>query len=585
MMWLGRISIHLTPPPNTPVSEKDVLRANTTAYLLNELMETFGKKGLLEQNDLIINQLVGESDNITPNEYSQLLQKLNIKTVSDLHDNFDSYYEALQNDADFTSRIASFPYIANPAETGPAKLPISYKLSGQRFIIDSYVFSNVVHDRVGYRMLPDPLDAMICMGNNDAINLMKPEIGEYNYAINLTGTRYLIEHQNKDYWTNSFYGSWLNAINILGHQQDWDKANLPPFMTTAAWQQEKINTQLAAWTQLRHDNLLYAAQSYTGSPICCFPHSYVEPYPAFYASLEAFSNRTKTFFEQNDLGFDTGYIINYFGSFADITGQLKLLAEKELNKEIFTEEDITFLGNMLHEERYGCTTTLTGWITNLYYKGESEFTAPDFITADVHTQPADEYGNIVGNVMHVANGPIDLGVFLAPSPSNDYKPMAYVGAVSSFYEYVNGGFERTNDEEWTDRVVAEDLPVRPDWVNIYLADDEGKARVSGRELPSVKGSAEMPSATIDYNNSMGIQIFPNPAVDEIKIITSPNQTGDAYLKITDVGGKEIITYSLEAAANQVNVNTFDVRHLANGVYNFTIYFGGKQQTRKVVIAD
>lgn len=585
MMWLGRIPMLLTPLSNQPSSDENILRTNTSAYLLNELMETSGKKELLEQNDLIINKLVGESDNITPEEYAQLLEKLNIQSLDDLHNNFDAYYEALKNDEAFTSRIASFPHIANPPETGPAELPISYKLSGQRFIIDSYVFSNVVHDRVGYRMLPDPLDALICMGNNDAINLLKSEIDQYNYAPKLAGTRYLIEHQNKDYWTNSFYGSWLNTINILGFKQDWNTDNLPAFMTTTAWQQQKINTQLAAWTQLRHDNLLYAAQSYTASPICSFPHSYVEPYPAFYASLETFANQTNTFFRENNFGDVSERIVNYFTSFADVSGQLKLLAEKELNKEIFSEEDKEFLNAMFHESRAGCTVELNGWITNLYYFGESDLIAADFITADVHTQPHGEVGGLVGNVMHVGNGPIDLGVFLAASPSNDYQPMAYVGAVSSFYEYVNGNFERTNDEEWADRVVQEDLPNRPDWVNIYLADEEGKARAEGRELPGIKQGTEVPSATIDFNHFADIQIFPNPIVDEVKIIIQPNQSSNAYLKITNVSGREVISYSLEVALNKATVQTFDVRHLDAGLYNFILYFDDQQLTKQVVLVD
>ncbi len=586
MMWLGRISMFLTPPPNTYISDKDILRANTNAYILNELMELSRKKALLEQNDLIINKLVGESDNITPVEYDALLQKLNIQSLSDLHQNFDRYYEALQNDEDFTSRIASFPYIANPPETGPAQLPISYKLSGQRFIIDSYVFSNVVHDRVGYRMQPDPLDALICLGNNDAINLMKPEIDQYNYAINLAGTRYLIEHQHPNYWTNSFYGSWLDGIRILGQQQDevnWNKENLPPFMTTVAWQQEKINTQLAAWTQLRHDNLLYAAQSYTGGIICCFPHSYVEPYPAFYGSLEGFAQRTATFFEESDLP-GSNRIVNYFTTFGDIVGQLKILAEKELRQEAFTEADNAFLYGMLHEGGI-CGVTLTGWATDLYYLGEDDLLVMDMITADVHTQPTDEVGNVVGKVKHVANGPVDIGVFLAPSPSNDYKPMAYVGAVSSFYEYVNNDFNRTNDEEWTERVVAEDLPERPDWVNIYLADDEGKARAKGRELPVLEVNTELPSATLNIDQQLAIEIFPNPAIDDIKVVMPSTKTGITYLKITDVSGKEIITYSLAANASQVSVNTFDVQHLDAGLYNFIVYFDDHQVTKQVLIVD
>ncbi|MCB9248138.1 MAG: DUF3160 domain-containing protein [Ignavibacteriales bacterium] len=43
-----------------------------------------------------------------------------------------------------------------------------------------------------------------------------------------------------------------------------------------------MNSQLASWTELRHDNLLYAKQSYTGGVTCSYPFSYVEPIPAIF---------------------------------------------------------------------------------------------------------------------------------------------------------------------------------------------------------------------------------------------------------------------------------------------------------------
>ena len=62
---------------------------------------------------------------------------------------------------------------------------------------------------------------------------------------------------------------WLNSIRKLNPPKD--RSALPQFMQTAAFWQEKLNTQLSSWAQLRHDNLLYAKQSYTGGvPICPF---------------------------------------------------------------------------------------------------------------------------------------------------------------------------------------------------------------------------------------------------------------------------------------------------------------------------
>jgi len=586
MMWLGRIQFYLTPPPNVVLAEGDILRANTNAFLLNELQEVANTKNLMAENNTIIDKLVGESDNITPQEYSQFLISNEIKTVADLQNNFENYYEALQNDESFTSRIASFPYLANPLGKEPAKLPIAYKLSGQRFIIDSYILSNVVHDRVALRMMPDPLDALICLDNNDAINLMQPQIEEYGYAKNLNSMRYLIEHQETAYWQNSFYGSWLNAIKILGTENNLSAVNIPKFMKTAAWQQQKINTQLAAWTQLRHDNLLYAAQSYTGGILCCFPHSYVEPYPAFYKGIAEFAKQARTFFETtygNEDDNTINRIITYYQSFEEINTKLQTLAAKELAKEVFTTEEEEFLKSMLHKLG-GCGgLNLTGWVTYLYFNYDSDLLDPDFITADIHTQPTDEFGNTVGNVLHVGNGTIDLGVFLAPSPSNNYEMTAFVGPVSSYYEYVNSGFERTNDETWAQKVLKNEVGQRPDWTNIYLATEEGDKRTKGRELPWVRegdvpSNIELPKSLTDF------QLYPNPATGAVQILTQiKKSTQNTMLQITDIAGKVVRLYRLDTFANQVNVHKVQLDDFKAGVYNFTIIVDGQTVTKQVVV--
>jgi hypothetical protein len=51
-----------------------------------------------------------------------------------------------------------------------------------------------------------------------------------------------------------------------------------------------LNTQLGSWTQLRHDTVLYAKQSVTGGILCDFPHSYLEPVPAFWEAMADLSH-------------------------------------------------------------------------------------------------------------------------------------------------------------------------------------------------------------------------------------------------------------------------------------------------------
>ena len=78
---------------------------------------------------------------------------------------------------------------------------------------------------------------------------------------------------------------WLDAIRTLDDDVSTVK-NVPESMRTAAWQRKQLRTQLASWAELRHDNVLYGKQSYTGVPACEYPAGYVEPYPRFFSTLQ-----------------------------------------------------------------------------------------------------------------------------------------------------------------------------------------------------------------------------------------------------------------------------------------------------------
>ena len=152
----------------------------------------------------------------------------------------------LVSSADYGQRILSNFFIMNPFSSEPDDLPISFRLMGQRFIIDSYIFSNVVYDRIIYeglkiwRPMPDPLDALFVIGNEDALPLLREELDRYKYSSQLSALRYLVDAYDDSYWNESLYNTWLQAIRMLNPPSD--KTGFPFFMQTVAWQQEKLNT-------------------------------------------------------------------------------------------------------------------------------------------------------------------------------------------------------------------------------------------------------------------------------------------------------------------------------------------------------
>jgi len=71
-------------------------------------------------------------------------------------------------------------------------------------------------------------------------------------------------------------------------------------MRTRAWAMKTLNTQLASWTQLRHDTILYAKPSYTGMLICMYPAGFVEPRIEFWQHMQNMAVRTMNLINQLD---------------------------------------------------------------------------------------------------------------------------------------------------------------------------------------------------------------------------------------------------------------------------------------------
>ncbi len=599
MIWLGRMEFVLADAPKewyeAGFDKEGLRRLNITALMLNEMLESGGLLNGLNEIDRIIGFMVGESDNLRPVDYSELVAGQGITGPEYLLDdnNFDSFVEVMKNSPDYQQKILSGYMKGTPESTEPTPLPISYRLMGQRFIIDSYIFYKLVYDNIVYqdnkvcRMMPNPLDAMFALGNDNALPLLEEELETWNYSSQLAGLRYLVDSYDEDFWGQSLYNNWLQAIRLVGPAEL--AADPPLFMSTVAWQQQKLNTQLASWTQLRHDNLLYAKQSYTHGGECMFPHSYVEPYPDFYAQLASFAREAGSFDAFESIrGYATYQGVGeYFTALEKTMNMLEEISRKELNGLTLDVEETDFLGDMLFEGNMS-GPEFNGWYVDLLYDSDGgpsyvwEPSQSDYVIADVHTQPTDCAGNVVGRVLHVGVGKVNLGVFIAESPSSDYQPMAYVGPVMSYYENITEDFDRLTDTRWT-KIVDEGLePSRPDWVNVYMADKKGESFEQGRELDGVLYTGIDPSIN---NPDFGIvKVYPNPFSDIISIsyeISSDSKEA-VGLDIFNITGQKVESLTTKTLAPGNHQIEWDASALGPGLYFIQLRAGDKVAVRKVV---
>ena len=602
MMWLGRTEIYLLAPVSDaicpPPSFEDIRRQTIDAFLIKELFDLANASSMYDEIEGIIKIFVGEQDNVTLQNIISLASSVQVTNTSQLLDDnvLLAFQDSLKNQP-YAYQLILSQILANYSTMRPDSIvPASaFLLFGQRFVIDSYVTGSVVFDRISFnnqiicRLYPSTLDPLFALGNDAVGQLLKPELDLFKYSSNLAALRYLINSYGADFWDSTLYNLWLNSIRKLNPPSE--RNNLPQFMQTAAYWQEKINTQLTSWAQLRHDNLLYAKQSYTGVPICSFPYSYVEPFPEFYANLKNLSvvarSKIQNFSFINPI--TKTEIMEYFNSFYSIMDTLKNIAQKELDVILLSDAEKHFLKKMIYEEAFGCTPGYNGWYAKLFYSDHNHMfdglMKEDHIVADIHTVPADCGGSLLGAIPHAGTGDVNLGVFIAKAYDN--QDIAFIGPVSSYHDYITYNFLRLTDQEWDNTYLQSAL--RPNWVNIYLADSSGNSKGSGPSL--ITDIQDENNDVNSPNDFVTVGNYPNPFNPATIIwFKIPSNLTNSYteLAIYDVNGAliNILVYDVLPSGNYLvkwNGQNAKGKDVSSGVYFYHLKVADKLTTGKMVL--
>ncbi len=341
------------------------------------------------------------------------------------------------------------------------------RFMGQRFIPDSYMFQNLVFPAVvNYtgsgnpftlgatgtgrltRVFPRGLDVMAVLGSDEALTILEREGDtEYEgYDTTLNKLIAMFESFSQDEWNRNLYWSWLYALkSLLGNYGQ----GYPPFMQRAAWQDKELNTALASWTELRHDTILYAKQSYTPGETSIPPppdRGYVEPVPEFYNRLLALTRMTRTGLSDMNV-LDVAQESRLLG-LEGVLSRLVDISIAELEGEELSEEDYEFI------EDFG--EVLKPLIEGL----SDEKGAKTTLVADVHTD-INSY-----QVLEEGVGYVKLIAVAYPIP--DGRIVLGAGPVFSYYEFKWPMNDRLTDEKWTEMLEKADNPPQPDWVRSFM---------------------------------------------------------------------------------------------------------------------
>jgi hypothetical protein len=329
--------------------------------------------------------------------------------------------------------------------------PLVFQFMGQRFVPDSYIFQNLCWGKVGYdstggrRILPKGLDVFAVLGSQRAYQLLTPDFGYAGFEGNLTALKQEFDGLSVENWTYSSYTSWMYALQSLVNTNY--TSDYPDFMKNLAWQDEKLNTALGSWAQLRHDTILYAKQTYIPVYICSYPEAFLEPNPAFYSRMQNLVNQTLEAVNMLNPEMINNVVLSSLNTLMNASGRFVTISIKELAREALTQDEISFLKSLVQTASGGCGTNYFGWYVNLLMSITYAQAFPIFNETNPYTYTADLDSRLVADVatfppgdidyppqiLHVGTGEVNALVALFPLPNGTL--VTGVGPVFSYYEF------------------------------------------------------------------------------------------------------------------------------------------------------
>src|SRR5262245_37198225 len=402
VMWLGRIDFAVAGGPfercpgvPTFASPREV----GGAIILWHLLVQSGQLQAWQNYDRILQTFVGWTDSMTFPQLGGVLAAAGIRSLADVSGL--ATLQKLQKDilrGDLGVQNIRSDYFASPFGPEQIRLPRSFLVFGQKFVPVSWAFSQTVFDSILWvqsgktnkvqRRVPSALDAAFAiLKNNQVVPELMARMTNTSavhslnhaekwrdglpYQHNLAAVRAVMDAQEPQAWDSNLYMGWLAALRELSAPTTG--RCYPEAMRTHAWAMKTLNTQLASWTQLRHDTILYAKQSYTGGLACFYPAGFVEPRVAFWQRLRETASRAAELIA--GLPYEGRYSVVTAGPdlrrsgivpqtnsvpvsvmqsnqvahlrrFADTLATLQTLATKELAQECFTAEEELFIRNL-----------------------------------------------------------------------------------------------------------------------------------------------------------------------------------------------------------------------------------------------
>lgn len=492
MMWYGRISFLMKGGDpycqgcdyliSEEESNKQTIQASLISTMLPNLeIDDQTAKELWDRIYTVTSFFVGTADDLTPYEYLDSIQQIfgsefNVSEFADEEKLFDLKVELaqLRNPEIYggTGNVALNPVAASKKEFYEVlNKTKGMRMMGQRFVPDSYMFQQLVYPNVGKhtgqgtpftfgytgagtptRVFPRGLDVMSVLGSERASEILElegdTEYVDYSNQINMLKDSFSEDNINVSQWNRNLYWSWLYTLKSLIKEYD---DSYPTFMQQTAWLDKELQTSLASWSQLRHDTILYAKQSYTvfETGISEPPQEtkgYVEPAPEFYNRLKSLIKMTND--GLNELDVLTQIEISRLESLESVLSRLIEISINILEDKALSDDDYDYIqdfGNYLEYTVFGV-------------KEEGQQTT---IIADVHTDANSQ------KCLEEGVGYVDIMIVAYVSPGENNVILG-AGPVLSYHEFKQPMSSRLTDEKWKEILEGEIEEGRQGWISSFM---------------------------------------------------------------------------------------------------------------------
>lgn len=438
LMFLGRMRFTFKETINLQVSALQM-----AALQQNDLMKAWN------EIDEIIALFSGQSDDPSPYELLQIFTTVFEK--ADIND-FAANNEKLQEFKTAVSKlpkpkINDVPLDAGLSESDREEATFAYRFMGQRYNLDAEIFGNLLSPKLdksasgSARKMPTVYDIPATFGSTQARSILKTKaVDEYpGYWDKMEQMNASINALPQAFWQADMYSYSLHAFAYLLNEKEI--MQYPSFMRTELWQNKLLNTYVSAYTELKHDTVLYSKQIMAEMGGLLEPEDndlrgYVEPLPQLYHALYIYSQAfIKALSEHNLL---SGADLDNLRNLSEVTEKMCTISVKELQKEDLSKEEYDFIISFGGQLEHLWSGTIaeedkTKPYSDLMYKYSAK------IVTDIATDP-----NSATCLQEAIGSPYLVYVIVPVAGSLRLCR----GVVYSHYEFTSPIDKRMTDQEW-----------------------------------------------------------------------------------------------------------------------------------------